>query len=77
MTHLYLGYEALILKYQLRVPSLRCIYAASERAIGSRTVNADGDERIELPLQRISDTETLAGKLNRLMQNPVNDSASC
>ena len=63
MTHLHLGYEALIRKYQLRVPPLRCVYAATERAIGSRTVSADGEERIELPLQRISDTETLAGQL--------------
>ncbi|MBL8414906.1 MAG: Fic family protein [Propionivibrio sp.] len=63
MTRLYLGYEILIRKYQLRVPPLRCVYAAAERAIESRTFNADGEERIELPLQRITDTETLVGQL--------------
>lgn len=63
MTPLYLGYEALIRRYQLRVPPLRCVYAATERAIESRTINAEGEERIELPLQRISDTETLVGQL--------------
>lgn len=63
MPPLYLGYEALIRKHQLRVPPLRCVYAATERAIESRTINGDGDERIELPLQRISETETLVGQL--------------
>lgn len=63
MSHLYLGYEALIRRYQLRVPPLGCVYRATERAVGSRTVNADGAERIELPLPRIRDTETLAGQL--------------
>lgn len=58
-----LGYEALIRRYQLRVPPLRCVYAATERAIESRTINADGTERIELPLLRIRDAETLVGQL--------------
>lgn len=63
MPPLYLGYEALIRKYQLRVPPLRCIFAATERTIETRTINADGEERIELPIQRISDSETLVGQL--------------
>lgn len=63
MTPRYLGYEALIRKYQLRVPPLRCVYVATERAIESRTISSDGEERIELPLQRISDSETLVGQL--------------
>lgn len=60
---IYLGYEALIRRYRLRVPPLRCVYLVTERAVESRTVNAEGEERIELPLQRIADTDSLVGQL--------------
>lgn len=59
----YLGYEALVRKYQLRVPPLRRVFVATERTLESRVLNADGEELIELPLQRISDTESLVGQL--------------
>lgn len=59
----YLGYAALIRRYRLRVPQLRCVYAATERAVETRTVNAAGEESIELPLQRIRDTESVVGQL--------------
>lgn len=59
----YLGYEALISQYKLRVPPLRRIFLATERALETRVVDAAGDERIELPRQRLSDMQTLAGQL--------------
>jgi hypothetical protein len=59
----YLGYEALIRKYQLRVPPLRRVFLATERTLATRIINANGEERIELPLQRISDTGSLVGQL--------------
>jgi hypothetical protein len=63
MAIVYLGYEALIRRFQLRVASPRCVYAGTERAIESRTIDAAGDERIELPLSRTRDNETLVGQL--------------
>lgn len=59
----YLGYEALVRRFQLRVPPLRRVFLATERTLGSRVVSADGEERIELPLQRLSDPESLVGLL--------------
>lgn len=59
----YLGYEALVRRYQLRVPPLRRVFLATERTLESRVVRADGEERIELPLQRLSDPESLVGRL--------------
>lgn len=59
----YLGYEALIRRHQLKVPPLRCVYAATDRAVETRTVNAYGDESIELPLSRIRDSESIVGQL--------------
>jgi len=59
----YLGYEALVRRYQLRVPPLRRVFLATERTLESRVVSADGEERIELPLQRLSDPESLVGQL--------------
>lgn len=61
LTHL--GYEALIRRYQLRVPPLREVYVATPRTIESRTIDADGETRIALPLQRSGDTESLVGQL--------------
>ena len=59
----YLGYEALIRRYQLKVPPLRCVFAATERATETRTVNADGEEFVELPLSRVRDAGSLVGQL--------------
>lgn len=59
----YLGYEALIRRYDLRVPPLRRVHLATERATEIRTIGADGDERIELPASRIGDADSLVGHL--------------
>lgn len=59
----YLGYEALIRRYQLRVPSLRSVSVGVDRAVERHITTAAGDERIELPLQRLGDTDSLVGQL--------------
>lgn len=59
----YLGYEALIRSYELKVPPLRRVYLAAERATEIRTTDAGGDERIELPANRIRDSGSLVGHL--------------
>lgn len=59
----YLGYEALIRRFGLRVPALRCVYSATERTLETRTVNAEGEEQIELPLQRLRDTDSFVVQL--------------
>ena len=63
MPSLYFGYEALIRRYQLQVPPLRCVYAATLRTVESRTVLAHGGERFELPVRHLRDTESLVGQL--------------
>lgn len=59
----YLGYEALIRRFQLRVPPLRSVSVGIDRKIERHIIAADGDERIELPLQRLADTHSIAGQL--------------
>jgi hypothetical protein len=59
----FLGYEALIRRFQLQVPPLRCVYAATERTLQTRVVGADGNERIEIPLVRLADVDTIVGQL--------------
>ena len=59
----FLGYEALIRRYNLRVPSLQRVFRATERTIEKRTRTPDGNELIELPLQRLADTNSLVGQL--------------
>ena len=59
----YLGYEALIRSYELKVPPLRRVYVAAERATELRTVNAEGEELIELPRTRVRDAGSLVGEL--------------
>ncbi|WP_034299343.1 Fic family protein [Herbaspirillum sp. RV1423] len=63
LPRLFLGYEALIRTHQLRVPPLRRVFLATERALEFRSVTAEGEERIELPLQRIADADSLVGRL--------------
>jgi hypothetical protein len=60
---LYLGYEALIRHYQLRVPPLRSVSVGVDRAVERHIVTAEGHERIELPLRRLGDTGSLASQL--------------
>jgi hypothetical protein len=62
-TRTCLGYEALIRSYELKVPPLRRVYLAAERATEIRTFNADGEELIELPQSRVSDVDSLVGQL--------------
>lgn len=64
----YLGYEALIRQYQLRVPPLRRVFLVTERTLATRTVNADNEEFIELPLQRIVDTDSVVWQLSFAMK---------
>ncbi len=59
----YLGYEALVRRFKLEVPPLRCVYVATERALELRKLNADGEELIEIPLQRLKDTDSIVGQL--------------
>lgn len=59
----YLGYEALIRRFNLRVPPLRRVFMATERTVKTHARTPDGDERIELPLHRLSDTASLVGQL--------------
>lgn len=59
----YLGYEALIRHHQLRVPPLRSVSVAVDRTVERHIIAADGQERFELPLRRIADTESLAARL--------------
>jgi hypothetical protein len=59
----YLGYEALTRRYQLRVPPLRSVSAGVEGTVERHIVTADGNERIELPLHRLADTDSLVGQL--------------
>jgi hypothetical protein len=59
----YLGYEALIRRYQLRVPPLRSVSVGMDRAVERHIMTAGGDERIELPLQRMGDTGSLVNQL--------------
>ncbi|MDP1649683.1 MAG: Fic family protein [Rubrivivax sp.] len=60
---MYLGYEALIRRYQLRVPPLRSVSVGVDRAVERHIIAADGDERIELPLRRLGDTDSLLSQL--------------
>jgi hypothetical protein len=55
---LYLGYESLIRRFSLRVPPLQRIFVATEQTLEKHTFTPDGSERIELPLRRLSDTES-------------------
>ncbi|CAN7654441.1 Fic family protein [Variovorax sp. LjRoot130] len=59
----YLGYEALIRRYQLQVPPLRTVSVGVDRAVERHIIAADGDERVELPLPRLTDTNSLVGQL--------------
>lgn len=59
----YLGYEALIRRYQLRVPPLRSVSVGVDRAVERRILTTYGDERIELPRQRLGDTDSLVNQL--------------
>ena len=59
----YLGYEALIRRYELKVPALRRVYLATERSAEIRTSTAEGEEHIELPASRIKDANSLIGHL--------------
>lgn len=58
-----LGYEAIINRFKLRVPELRRIFVATDRTVETHIQTAAGDELIELPRQRLSDTESLVGQL--------------
>lgn len=62
--HLYLGYESLIRRVSLRTPPLQRIFVATEQTLEKHTFTPDGSERIELPLRRLSDTESYAGQLS-------------
>lgn len=59
----YLGYEALIRRFNLRVPPLRRIFMATERTVEKHVRTSDGEERIELPVHRLSEIESLVGQL--------------
>lgn len=59
----YLGYEALIRSFELKVPPLRRVYIATDRATEVHATDAEGNERIELPGSRIADTESIVGHL--------------
>jgi hypothetical protein len=59
----YLGYEALVRRFHLRVPPLRCVYAATGRTLQTRVVGVDGSERIEMPLARLADTDSVVAQL--------------
>jgi hypothetical protein len=59
----FLGYEALIRRYDLRVPPLLRVYVTAERTVERHTRAPDGTERIELPSARQRDTESLVGQL--------------
>lgn len=64
----YLGYEALIRKYQLRVPPLRRVFLTTGRMLTARSVNADNEELIELPRQRGVDTDSVVWQLSFAMK---------
>ncbi|WP_085315002.1 Fic family protein [Derxia lacustris] len=69
----HLGYEALIRRYSLRVPSLRTVYCGVDRAVERRITATEGTERIELPLLRLTDTDSLVGQLTfALKREPLN-----
>ena len=59
----YLGYEALVRRFQLKVPPLKSVSVGVVRAVERHVVNADGEERVELPLQRLRGTSTIEGQL--------------
>lgn len=60
---IHLGYEALVRHHQLRVPPLRSVSVAVDRTVERHIIAADGQERFELPLRRIADTQSLAARL--------------
>lgn len=62
-THLFLGYEALIRRFNLRVPALQRVFRTTERTVEKHTRTSDGNELIELPSQRLADTDTVVGQL--------------
>lgn len=63
MTPPYLGYAALIHHYRLQVPPLLSIWSVTDKAVESRTLQPNGEERIELPRQRVRGGACLADRL--------------
>lgn len=62
-TRVFLGYEALIRRFNLRVPPLQRIFTTTERTVEKHTRTPDGSELIELPRQRLTDVDSLVGQL--------------
>ena len=62
-THVFLGYEALIRRFNLRVPALQRVFRTTERTVEKHTRTPDGTELIELPVQHLTGTDSVVGQL--------------